>query len=133
MKSALLLAACLTCSPVWDVPASAKTDWSKASKVTVTMVDNAFQPDHVTFQSGQPTELTLVNKGKDMHEFTAPEFLMASTVADKKALSNGGTDIVVQPGTTVQIRLIPGPPGDYKLICADHDWDGMIGSITVAR
>jgi len=31
----------------------------------------------------------------------------------------------------VVVQLIPGHAGDYKLVCADHDWDGMVGSITV--
>ena len=101
--------------------------------VTVVMVDNKFEPDHVVFHSRQPTDLTLENRGKDMHEFTAPEFLKASTIEDKKLLSNGGTDIVVHPGQTVHIHLTPGPAGDFKLICADHDWDGMVGSISVSR
>jgi plastocyanin len=99
--------------------------------VTVVMVDNRFQPDHVVFQSGKPTELRLENHGKDMHEFTAPDFLRASTIRDKAKLANGGTDIVVQPGQTVTVRLVPGHTGNYDLTCADHDWDGMTGSITV--
>lgn len=106
---------------------------ASVSTVTVIMVDDRFEPDHVVFQSGVPTQLRLVNKGKDMHEFTAPEFLHAATIKDKHALSNGGGDIVVQPGQTVQVSLVPGKPGDYKLICADHEWDGMTGSISVTR
>jgi plastocyanin len=27
--------------------------------------------------------------------------------------------------------VTPGPPGTYDLRCADHDWDGMTGGITV--
>jgi uncharacterized cupredoxin-like copper-binding protein len=103
----------------------------KPRTVTVVMVDNRFVPDHVTFQSGQPTILRLENRGKEMHEFTAPDFLKASRIQDNAKLANGGTDIVVQPGQTVQVRLIPGAAGSYDLTCADHDWDGMVGSIKV--
>ncbi len=113
------------------VPAAAAPNWSKPETVTVVMIDNRFQPDQVTFHAGRPTLLRLVNRGKEMHEFTAPEFLHAATVRDAGALSNGGGDIVVQPKQTVQIRLVPGKAGQYKLICADHDWDGMVGSISV--
>jgi uncharacterized cupredoxin-like copper-binding protein len=104
---------------------------SLAERVTVVMVDNHFEPDHITFHAGQPYELRLENHGKDMHEFTAPAFLKASTVRDKGLLANGGTDVVVQPGTWVQIYLIAPPKGHYDLTCADHDWDGMVGSIAV--
>jgi uncharacterized cupredoxin-like copper-binding protein len=99
--------------------------------VTVVMVDNRFEPDHITFHTGQPYVLRLENHGKDMHEFTAPGFLKAATIRDKRKLANDGTDIVVQPGTSVSIDLIAPAPGHYDLICADHDWDGMLGSITV--
>ena len=113
--------------------ADAADAWSNARQVVVVMVDNRFQPDHITFQSGKPTELRLENHGKDMHEFTAPTFLRTAVVRDNGLLSNGATDIVVQPGQTVRVRLTPGPAGDYSLTCADHDWDGMIGSISVVR
>ncbi len=112
-------------------PALAADPWSHAEVVTEVMFDNRFEPDHLTFRSGQPTELRLENRGKDMHEFTAPTFLAAAKVRDKRLLANGGTDIVVQAGKSIRIFLIPGPKGQYDLTCADHDWDGMVGGITV--
>jgi uncharacterized cupredoxin-like copper-binding protein len=99
--------------------------------LTVVMVDNRFQPDHIAFHAGQPYVLRLENHGKEMHEFTAPGFLKAATIRDKRKLANDGTDVVLQPGTAVSIDLIAPPKGHYDLICADHDWDGMVGSITV--
>jgi uncharacterized cupredoxin-like copper-binding protein len=112
-------------------PVSAADPWSHAEVVNEVMFDNHFEPDHLTFHSGQPYELHLENRGKDMHEFTAPTFLAAAKVRDKRLLANGGTDIVVQSGKSVRIFLIPGPKGQYDLTCADHDWDGMVGGITV--
>ena len=73
----------------------------------------------------------LKNRGKDMHEFTAPAFLKAATIKDKAVLTNGGTDIVVQSGKTAHIFLVAPAKGHYDLTCADHDWDGMVGSIAV--
>jgi uncharacterized cupredoxin-like copper-binding protein len=127
MKPILLALPCLFVA----LAAQSAPNWSKAETVTVVTVDNRFEPDKVTFHAGHPTKLVLKNQGKEMHEFTAPDFLKASTVMDKKALSNGGGDIVVQPHTTVTVRLVPGKAGNYGLTCADHDWDGMVGSITV--
>ncbi len=125
-----LLTACLLSLAA---SAGATDPWQAAKRVVVVMADNRFQPDHVTFQSGKPTDLRLENHGKDMHEFTAPEFLRAARVRNRLALSAGGTDIVVQPGHTVDVWLVPGPVGAYGLTCADHDWDGMTGSISVVR
>ena len=46
-----------------------------AQTLTVVMVDNRFEPDHITFHAGQTYVLRLENHGKDMHEFTASAFL----------------------------------------------------------
>jgi uncharacterized cupredoxin-like copper-binding protein len=122
MKYALIALAALT------LPAQA-ADHTQVVKVI--MVDNRFEPDHIAFQHGKPYQLDLENHGKDMHEFTAPAFLKAATIKDKRLLANGGTDIVVQSGKSVRINLIAPAAGDYDLTCADHDWDGMVGRITV--
>jgi uncharacterized cupredoxin-like copper-binding protein len=99
--------------------------------LTVILVDNQFEPDHITFHAGQLYVLRLENHGKELHEFTAPGFWKAATVRDRRLLTNGGTDVVIQPGKTVTLTLIAPPKGHYGLTCADHDWDGMVGSITV--
>ena len=129
MLKRLLL--CLLTVLASTLPVHAATRWDHARIVTVVMVDNRFEPDHVTFRHGKPYELILENHGKNLHEFTAPDFLKAATIKNQRPLANGGTDIVVQPGTTVRIFLIAPAKGHYSLICADHDWDGMLGGITV--
>lgn len=106
-------------------------DWSHAQLINVEMLDNKFIPDHLMFQHGMPYRLHLENRGKNLHEFTAPEFLATATVRDPGALANGGKDIVVQAGATADIYLEPRKAGTYPLACADHDWDGMVGEIVV--
>ena len=105
--------------------------WTDPHTLTVVMVDNRFRPDHLTLQSGKTYALRLENRGKDMHEFTAPAFFRAARVRNPSALVNGGTDVAVQPGQSTTILLIAPPPGRYALSCADHDWDGMVGQIEV--
>jgi uncharacterized cupredoxin-like copper-binding protein len=107
------------------------TPWAHPTPLTVVMVDDRFEPDHVAFHVGETYALRLVNRGKDMHEFTAPDFLKSATIKDPHQLANSGTDIVVQPGQSTTVLLIPRAKGKFDLRCADHDWDGMVGSITV--
>ena len=95
----------------WSTTASNQTTWSS--------------------KRANRNELRLENHGKDLHEFTAPEFFRATTVRDKHVLANGGIEVVVQPGKSARVFLLPRVKGEYKLTCADHDWDGMVGSITV--
>ena len=106
-------------------------DWSKARPINVQMVDDRFVPDHLSFQQGVAYRLHLENRGKDLHEFTAPEFFADALVRNPNALANGGKEVVVQSGQQADVDLMPMKPGTFKLICADHDWDGMIGEIVV--
>jgi len=108
------------------------TDWSKAQKITVATVEYAFQPASLTFHQGVTYRLRLDNKGKETHEFTAPEFFKTLDLRDAKALNADHTEIVLQPGQKKDLYFVAKQPGSYKLICADHDWAGMVGDITVA-
>ena len=127
LASALLLLASV--APAQLQPAA--FDWSHAQPMNVLMVENSFIPDRLTFRHGIPYQLHLENRGKELHEFTAPAFLAAAVLRNPAMLSNGGKEIVLQPGTSVDVDLVPLKPGTYDLTCADHDWDGMTGEITV--
>ncbi|HET7881666.1 MAG TPA: cupredoxin domain-containing protein [Acetobacteraceae bacterium] len=111
--------------------AQSSVDWSQAEQLTVVMVDDQFVPDRLTLRHGVPYLLRLENTGKDLHEFTAPEFFADVVSRDPGALANGGTEVVLQPGTGVDLYIMPVRAGTYRLTCADHDWDGMVGDIVV--
>jgi len=111
--------------------AAPAVDWSKPQIVRVEMVDYRFIPDHLTFRHGVTYRLHLENRGTDLHEFTAAAFFAEAIVRDPGKLANGGQEVVVQPGETVDVELMPQKAGTYDLRCADHDWDGMVGSIDV--
>jgi uncharacterized cupredoxin-like copper-binding protein len=99
--------------------------------LNVVMIDYKFQPDHLTLQHGVPYRLHLENHGKETHEFTAPIFFAASKIDNPDVLNREHTEIVMQPGDVKELLVTPGPPGNYDLRCADHDWNGMTGGITV--
>jgi len=124
-----LLAAALAALPIGSAGA---VDWSKAKKVTVVTVEYAFKPASLTFQQGIAYRLRLDNQGKEMHEFTAPEFFKAIQMRDAKALNADRTEIVVQPGEKKDLYFVAQQPGSFKLRCSDHDWAGMVGDITIA-
>jgi uncharacterized cupredoxin-like copper-binding protein len=106
-------------------------DWSKSEIFNLLMVDDRFVPDRLSFRHGVPYRLHMENHGKDLHEFTAPEFLADTVVRDPGVLANGGKEVVVQPSTAVDVFLLPVKAGTFRLYCADHDWDGMVGEIVV--
>jgi len=106
-------------------------DWSKVETVAVDLVDYRFVPDHLVFRRGIAYRLHLENKGGEMHEFTAPEFLKAVEIRNPEVVGSYGAEIVMQPGDKKDLFFIARQSGTFKLICADHDWAGMIGEIVV--
>jgi len=115
-----------------SAPGAYAVDWSKAQKVTVATVEYAFQPASLTFHQGVAYRLRVDNKGKEMHEFTAPEFFKAIELRDAKPLNADRIEMVIQPGQHKDLYFVARQPGSYKLRCSDHDWAGMVGDITVA-
>jgi len=95
------------------------------------MIDYKFVPDHLTFQHDVRYRLHLENHGKETHEVTAPMFFATAKIDNPDALNRERSEIVMQPGEIKDVFLTPGKPGTYDLRCADHDWNGMVGGITV--
>jgi uncharacterized cupredoxin-like copper-binding protein len=110
---------------------AAEVDWSKAEPVTVIMTEYKFAPSALTFRHGVPYRLHLENQGKELHEFTAAAFFKAVTVRNPEVLKNGGQEAVVEPHETKDVYFMADRPGHFPLACADHDWEGMVGDITV--
>jgi uncharacterized cupredoxin-like copper-binding protein len=102
-----------------------------AVEMNVVMIDYKFEPDHLTFQRGTHYRLHLENHGKETHELTAPTFFATAKIDNPAVLNRERTEIVLQPGESKDLFLTPGKPGTYDLRCADHDWNGMTGGITV--
>ena len=107
-------------------------DWSKAQTVTVVTTEYAFKPKSLTFHSGVTYRLHLDNRGRETHEFTAPEFFKAIRLRNPKVVDADRVEIVLQPGERKDLFFVAKTPGSYELSCSDHDWAGMVGDITIA-
>jgi uncharacterized cupredoxin-like copper-binding protein len=129
MCRALLLLMIVTASPLGGACAA---DWSKAKPVTVVTDEYAFKPADLAFKQGVAYRLHIDNKGKETHEFTAPDFFKAIDMRDTKPLNADKTEIVVQPGQKKDLYFVAKQPGSYDLRCSDHDWAGMVGHITIS-
>lgn len=116
--------------PLAAAPAGA-VEWDKAQSLTIATSEYQFSPNKLTFQHGVPYRLHLENHGRETHEFTAPAFIKTLRVRNPKVLNADRTEVVLQPGQAKDFYFVPQKPGHYPLICADHDWAGMTGKITV--
>jgi uncharacterized cupredoxin-like copper-binding protein len=107
--------------------------WLKPTTATVnlSMVDYRFDPDHLTFKHDVRYRLHMENHGKETHEVTAPTFFATATIENPEVLNREHTEVVMQPGDVKDMYLTAHKPGTYDLRCSDHDWNGMVGGITV--
>jgi len=109
-----------------------EVDWAKARVVNVQMIDDRFVPDRFVFQRGTAYRLHMENAGADLHEFTAPEFLKAIAIRNPEVLERTRPDeIALQPQEQKDLYFVARTPGRYKLTCANHEWDNMVGEITI--
>jgi plastocyanin len=106
-------------------------DWSHAEAIRVKMLDYRFEPSRLELRQGVPYRLEFINRGKEYHELAALEFLKAVMLGNPEALDPANTELAVPPGAEKDLYLIPRLTGRYRFICADHDWAGMVGEITV--
>jgi len=127
--NAKLLAA-IALAIAWAAPAVA-ADGAPPRPVTVIAAEYQFSPAKLSFKRGVAYRLHIENHGKELHEFHAPAFFKAVELGDPTVLDPDKTEILIQPGEAKDLTFVPKKPGRYKLICADHDWAGMTGAITV--
>jgi uncharacterized cupredoxin-like copper-binding protein len=108
----------------------AGVDWSKAQLVTMTTIEYAFEPNHLILSRDIAYRLHVENHGRELHELTAPDFFKAVELRNPEVLSEH-TEIVLQPNEQKDLYFVTLRPGHYDMWCADHDWAGMTGDITV--
>jgi uncharacterized cupredoxin-like copper-binding protein len=126
-----MLPSVIAASLALAAPAAVAADWSRAKPVTVTAVEYEFSPNHLVFKRGLTYRLHIDNRGKEMHEFTAPEFFKSAKIHNPSVLNADKTEIEIAPGAAKDLYFVARRPGKYMLRCSDHDWAGMTGEITV--
>ena len=100
-------------------------------KLDVVMVDYKFIPDHLISSMTCIIACTWKTTARKPTNSPHRRFLRTAKIDNPDILNHERSEIVVQPGETKDLFLTPGKPGTYDLRCADHDWDGMVGGITV--
>jgi uncharacterized cupredoxin-like copper-binding protein len=124
-RAAMLFAALL------PAHVAAAADWSRARTVDVVAIEYRFEPNRLVFDVGVRYRLHLVDRGKEIHDFTAPEFFKTVALRNPGAMNEAHTGIAVRPGEAKDLYFVPRRAGHYPFGCADHDWAGMTGEITV--
>ena len=110
---------------------AAEVNWLTAQPVSLTTVEYAFEPSHLIFRRDIAYRLHVENHGRELHELTAPDFFKAVELRNSAVLNPERTEIVLRPDEQTELYFVALRPGHYDIWCADHDWAGMTGTITV--
>ncbi len=132
LASITLLSACAATHPIEPHLASTATDFADAQTVTVTLSNFRFTPQDIALVAGKPVILVLDDTATGGHDFTAPEFFAAATIAPHDAALVAAGQIALSGKQQVSLHLVPAA-GDYKVVCTHfgHVALGMTGSIKV--
>ena len=90
-----------------------------ADEATLTAVDLDFEPTTLELTAGEPLNLTIVNDGEALHDFT---------------LEEAEVHVNVEPGTSKTTSLTIEEPGIYEALCtvAGHAEAGMTVEVVVS-
>ncbi|MBX3560340.1 MAG: cupredoxin domain-containing protein [Sphingomonas sp.] len=100
--------------------------------IEVQLSSFAFAPETLRLRAGAPVTLRLVNAGSGGHNFSAPEFFAAVTIAPGQGAIVARGAIEVPARGSIEIALTPAR-GRYVLRCTHilHTAFGMRGEIVV--
>ena len=101
--------------------------------VNVQLSNFKFAPTTIVLTHGQPYVLRLANVASGGHDFSAPAFFAASSIAEPDSAAIKDGTIEVPAGQVREIHLTAPAAGSYPLKCthAFHKMFGMSGSIIV--
>jgi len=125
MRHLLLLPLLLLAAPAAPAQNAPRT-------VDVQLTSFDFAPAEIRLRAGEPVVLRLNNAGRGGHNFSAPAFFRAASIAPGQNVALRGGTIEVPSRQTVTVRLTPAR-GNYPLRCTHtlHTAFGMRGRIIV--
>lgn len=90
-----------------------------APEVTLTATDIDYAPATLELTAGEPTNVTIVNEGEAMHDFT---------------LEAAGIHANLEPGQEITLGVTVDEPGTYEALCtvAGHAEAGMTVEVIVS-
>ena len=106
---------------------------AQPASVEVRLANFKFEPRTIALKAGQDYVLALTNESGGGHNFTAPEFFAAASIAaaDRAAIKDGTIEVPGHQRRTIRFRAAA--PGTYKVKCTHtlHGTFGMRGQIVV--
>lgn len=127
----LIALALLATSPLTALAQPA--DEAAGQPLTVELSSFKFTPEKLSLHKGERYRIRFANTSSGGHDFAAPEFFAASTIAPEDQGKVNRGKIGLRGDQSVEVTLTPNKAGTYKVRCTHfmHSSFGMTGSIVV--
>ncbi|MGH7260859.1 MAG: cupredoxin domain-containing protein [Nitrospiraceae bacterium] len=97
----------------------------REQEVHIAAQDFRFSPATIRLHADYPIRLTIINEGREPHEFASP------LLADSRVQVFSAPDsFLVSPGRSITV-LFQAPPGTYPFRCRVRGHAGMEGTVIV--
>jgi len=125
--------------PAAGAIARAGDDGPPTQRLAVEMTEYVFSPDTIELEAGVETHLTVMNRGRMMHEFEAPYLADVQVNVETPELlvaAMGLAEVRVAAGQTVTLVFTPERKGEFSIVCdakepSPHQNLGMRGRLIV--
>ena len=139
MISLRIAAALLLTAPLISVGyaqsdvASGAADWSKAETIEIDLDSYSFTPKSLHLKQGNAYKLHFVNKSSKSHDFTAPDFFAALTVAPGDFAKVAEGEVELAGGESADVKAVANKAGKYSVKCSKflHASFGMTGEAVI--
>ena len=113
--------------------ASSAADWSKAQTVEIDLDSYSFTPKSLHLKQGSAYRLHFVNKASKGHNYDAPQFFAALTVAPSDIPKVAEGKVELAKGESVDVKAVASKPGKYSVKCSHflHASFGMTGEAVI--
>lgn len=122
-----------SCGALAQAQHTAEATSASPNAIEITLSSYAFTPQVIELKSGGTYRLHFVNSASKSHNFSAPEFFQAVTVApaDKSKVSDGKVEL--DEGQAVDVTVTANTPGTYAVECTHflHASFGMKGQAII--
>ena len=113
--------------------ASGAADWSKAETIEIDLDSYSFTPKSLHLKQGSAYKLHFVNKASKSHDFMAPEFFAALTLAPGDVAKVAEGEVELAGGESADVKAVAAKAGKYSVKCSHfmHSTFGMTGEAVI--
>ena len=127
-------------SQIESLKITEKVDWKKASRVSISVEDNVYEPADLDLKIDHPYIISMKNMGSKAHDVAGEEFFSSVVVREVRTAGVRMSAFHVEslhllPKGELELWLVPIKKGEFPFVCTlpGHFEDGMEGGFSISQ